>query len=238
MKSDTRFLTGTVGIALVLVCAVLLAGCTSPNTPASPSQPASAAPVPTDQKAPAVTISSLPAIVTTTLSNGVTMSYPGDWQKEVTSETSMRDYGRVTTNIANFYSPDISPARTLSLYQNHDTSRYTTLSVDVDPTPVADFENYFNLATLALQNQYGQIVITKHNYQLKISSADDFLGYPAYQIDFDTARMRGTYIFTNVDGTIYIFAFKNPSPYSAEVLDMYKSIRIVPQGSASPAKSR
>jgi hypothetical protein len=44
---------------------------------------------------------------------------------------------------------------------------------------------------------------------------------------FDTDKMRGTYIFTNVDGMIYIFAFKNPSPYSAEVRDMYKSISIV-----------
>jgi hypothetical protein len=48
-------------------------------------------------------------------------------------------------------------------------------------------------------------------------------------MDFDTTNLRGSYIFTNVDGTIYIFAFRNPSPYSAEVQDMYMSVRIVPQ---------
>ncbi len=150
----------------------------------------------------------------------------------------MRDYGRVTTNIANFFSPDISRERTLPVYQNLDTSKYTTLSIDVDPNPVTDFENYFNQATLALQNTYGRIVITKHNYQLKISPTDSFEGYRSYQMDFDTDKMRATYIFTNVDGTVYIFAFKNPSPYSAEVMDMYKSISIVPPVSGLVQKSR
>jgi hypothetical protein len=231
MKSDTRFLTGTLCIALVFVCAVMSAGCTtSPDSPASPTQPATPAPVPTYQT-PAVTATSQPALITTTLSNGVTISYPRDWRKEVTSETSMRDYGRITTNIANFYSPEISGDRILPSYRNIDISKYTTLSVDVDPSPVKDFENYFNLATLALQEKYGKVEITKHNYQLKISSTSTFEGYRSYQMDFDTYIMRGSYIFTNVDGTVYIFSFRNPSPYSVEVMDMYKSIRIVPPGS-------
>jgi hypothetical protein len=140
----------------------------------------------------------------------------------------MRDYGRITTNIANFYSPDISSSRATLASPNVDTSKYTTLSIDVDPNPVTDFENYFNQVTLALGNHYGHIDITKHNYQLKISPSDTFAGYKSYQMDFDTTNMRGSYIFTNVDGTIYTFAFKNPSPYSAEVQDMSKSIQIVP----------
>jgi len=234
MKLDPHFLIGTATIALVLVCAVICAGCTSAN----PSQPASPTSVPTYQSVPPVTTTSKVADTTTTLSNGVTISYPSDWQKEVTSETSMRDYGRITTNIANFYSPYLAGERVLPSYQNVDTSKYTTMSVDVDPNPVTDFENYFNLATLALQSKYGPIKITKHNYQLKISSSRTFEGYTAYQLDFDTDNMRGTYIFTNVDGTIYIFSFKNPSPYAAEVLDMYKSISIVPPVSAPVPKSR
>ncbi len=223
---------------MVLVFCVICVGCTSSNSSANPSQPVSSSPVPISTATPAVATSIQPAIVTTTLSHGVTISYPGDWQKEITSETSMRDYGRVTTNIANFFSPDISRERTLPVYQNLDISKYTTLSIDVDPNPVTDFENYFNQATLALQNTYGRIVITKHNYQLKISPTDSFEGYRSYQMDFDTDKMRATYIFTNVDGTVYIFAFKNPSPYSAEVMDMYKSISIVPPVSGPVQKSR
>ncbi len=238
MKSDTHFLIGTVSIALVLVCAIICAGCSSSNSSANPSQPASSSPVPTYQSAPPVTTSSQLAVITTTLSNGITIRYPSDWQKEVTSETSMRDYGRSTTNIANFYSPYITGERVLPSYQNVDTSKHTTMSIDVDPNPVTDFENYFNLATLALQNKYGHFEITKHNYQLKISSTRTFEGYRSYQLDFDTDNMRGTYIFTNVDGTIYIFSFQNPSPYSAEVMDMYKSISIVPPVPAPVQKSR
>jgi hypothetical protein len=242
MKTYNHFFIGTVSIFLVLVCAVIFAGCLSATSPAPSSQPSpAAAPVPADQtgiRTPVTTFttSSQPATTTATLSNGVTITYPRDWEKEETSETSLRDYGRITTNIANFYSPDISRDRALNALPNVDTAKYTTLSIDVDPNPVTDFENYFNLVTLSLQKQYGHIDITKHNYQLKISPTDTFEGYRSYQMDFDTDKMRGTYIFTNVDGTIYIFAFKNPSPYSAEVKDMYKSISIV--SFVSPQKHR
>ncbi len=177
------------------------------------------------------------ATTTTTLSHGITITCPSDWEKEIVSETSPRDYGRVTTNIANFYSPDITSDRAYLAQPNVDVSSYTTLSIDVDPGPVTDFEQYFNLVTIALQKYYGHIDITKHNYQLKISPADNFEGYRSYQMDFDTKDMRGSYIFTNVDGTIYIFAFRNPSPYSAEIQDIYKSIKIV-KSTAPEQKNR
>ena len=57
-------------------------------------------------------------------------------------------------------------------------------------------------------------------FSLKIS------GYKAYKMDFDAKDLRGKYLFTNVDGTVYIFAFSNPSPYSSEVEAMYRSIVI------------
>jgi len=161
-------------------------------------------------------------LVKANLADGVSVSYPADWQKEEISELALRDYGRTTLNIANFYSPDISSGQQNPDGTNPDTSAYTTLSIDVDPNTVTDFEQYFNLVTLALQKSYGSITITKHNYQLKIS------GYDSYQMDFDTKTMRGSYIFTDVDGTIYIFAFKNPSPNSLEVENMYKSVVITP----------
>jgi hypothetical protein len=215
MKVFSNFFKGIAGISLILACAIIVAGCTSTASPA-------ATPVTICQTA------SQPATTTASLSNGITIAYPRDWVIENVNETAVRDYGRSTINIANFYSPDITSYRASLASPNVDTSKYTTLSIDVDPTPVSDFEDYFNQGTLALGTHYGHIEITKHNYQLKISSTGSSQGYKSYQMDFDTTDMRGTYVFSNVDGTIYIFAFRNPSPYSAEVQDMIKSIRIVP----------
>ena len=117
---------------------------------------------------------------------------------------------------------------------NPDTLTYTTLSIDVDQAPVTDFEQYFNLVTLGIQKTYGTITITKHNYQLDISKTDAKPeGYDAYQLDFDTKTMWAKYIFVDVDNTIYVFAFRNPSPYSSAVEEMYKSIVITPGGTTA-----
>lgn len=242
MKTTSRYFSATMYIVLAIMLLVLVSGCTSssaPKTntdiPASPTQtPYLTETIPgtiaSTVQTPATTPVSGAAsgITTTSLSHGVTISYPSDWQKEEVSELALRDYGRTTLNIANFFSPDISAERGTKDTHNPDTSAYTTLSIDVDPNPVTDFEQYFNLVAIALQQKYGHIEITKHNYQLKISPTETFPGYKSYQMDFDAANMRGSYIFTDVDKTIYIFAFKNPTPYSAEVQDMYKSIKIVP----------
>ena len=235
--------------AFLLACTLFSAGCTS--MPASEKSTlvttaAVSTPVPTTLQAlattpePSMTAAPTPLLgrlVTAQLAEGVTISYPEDWQKEEFSnltELGLRDYGRTTVNIANLYSPDITAERQKLGGPNPDASTYTTLSIDVDPTPVSDFEQYFNLVTLALQKSYGHITITKHNYQLDISKTDtNPEGYDAYQMDFDTKTMRGKYIFADVDGTVYIFAFKNPSPYSSEVEEMYKSIVITPVTSSS-----
>ena len=140
---------------------------------------------------------------------------------EETGVTVTRDYGRDVVNIANFYSPVIPPGRDTA-GPNPDRSRNTILTIDIDKAGVTDFERYFNLVSLALQDEYGSIDITKHNLQLRIS------GYKSYQMDFDTATLRGTYIFTKVGGTVYIFAFSNPTPYSSEVEAMYRSVIISP----------
>ena len=105
---------------------------------------------------------------------------------------------------------------------NPDTSDNTILTIDIDNSGVTDFDGYFNHATLALQNEYGKIDITKHNLQLKIS------GYKSYQMDFDAQGLRGTYIFTKAGGMVYIFSFSNPTPYSSEVVAIYRSIIIHP----------
>jgi hypothetical protein len=159
--------------------------------------------------------------ITTDLLYGITISYPQDWILEETGVNVTRDYGRDVINVANLYSPAIPSGRKMAGL-NPDTSDNTVLTVDVDEAGATDFEGYFNHVTVALQDEYGKIDITRHNLQLKIS------GYKAYQMDFDAKDLRGTYIFTKVDGTVYIFAFSNPTPYSSEVEAIYRSIIISP----------
>jgi len=166
---------------------------------------------------------------TADLKEGITISYPADWRMEETGIPVLSDYGRDVINIANFYSPDITSDRAFAASPNPDTSRYTVMNVDVDPVAAPDFEQYFNLATVAIQKQYPDAKITKRNVVLKLSVTDVYpAGYKAYELDFDTDDMRGKYLFTNVHGTIYIFSFRNPSPYSKEVENIYKSIIISP----------
>lgn len=235
MRQQLTPFTQMLGLAFILLSIIVCAGCTTPASPTqSTPEPTTLSPsaeltsISTQVTAePVQTTSTKTPVTTAQLSNGITISYPADWEREDVGTTDMRDYGRSTVNVANFYSPTITPERKIKSETNPDTSTYSVLSIDVDPTPVTDFEQYFNLVTLALQQKYGSITITKHNYQMEIS------GYDSYKLDFDTKTgentyLRGAYIFTDVDGTIYIFAFKNPSPYSAEVEAMWKSIKIVP----------
>lgn len=237
MKKKFKPFVISILIVVFLVSACIIAGCTSPassgsGTQATPVITEIAVATPQVIASPTTSLSEDEPFVpptTESLSHGVTVTVPSNWEKEIPiEEDALRDYGRVTTNIANFYSPDVPylSKRWNQSQPNIDKSNYTVMSIDVDPGTVTDFEQYFNLATLALQNTYGYISITKHNYQLKIS------GYDAYKLDFDTSLdentdMRASYIFTDVDGTIYIFVFKNPSLYSSEVEDIYKSAKII-----------
>ncbi len=222
MKTNGNFFLISVYIALFIVCTVITAGCTSGTTSApsvSPIVSSTAIPVSIDQT-PVQTPTRVPT-TTVSLSNGVTITYPIDWQKEETSETSLRDYGRITTNFANFY----SPSRCVGSCRNADNS-YTTLSIDVDPLPGDEIEDYFNLATLALQKRYGRLDITNHYYQYR-PTAGGISGYKAYRLDFATeSGVTGMYFFTEVKGMVYIFAFKNPGQ-EIEIKEMVDSIKII-----------
>lgn len=158
----------------------------------------------------------------------IAISCPGDWRIDETGVMVLRDYGRNVHNIAILSSPYITSDRISTASSNPDIQRYTSLAVDVEPDVTTDFERYFNLATLAVQSRYENVEITKRDVLLKISVTDTFSGYKSYELDFDAKDVRGKYIFTNVDGTVYIFAYRNPSPYSREVEEIYKSIRITP----------
>ena len=151
---------------------------------------------------------------------GVTISVPADWTRQDVLTSGVRDYGTTTVNIANFYSPNAIPG---------DQASYIALSVDVDQNPGADFEKYFNNATLAVEKTYGvPTQVEAHSYTITIS------GYKSYELDFQTAEVKGTYIFTSTENGMYIFAFKVPNKplavqaFQGEIVDIYKSIRINP----------
>jgi hypothetical protein len=227
-------------LVLVLAGAAIFAGCVSlsgstPKQTKTPEQPflivtpEAAWEQFTVTPAPQAAFGSQTGMTTANLDYGVTISYPVDWRKEDKGVTIVRDYGRTVINIANLYSPNIYSDRINAAGSNPDKQKYTSLTIDVDPVATADFERYFNLATLAVGNRYADLEITKRNVVLRISITNAFpAGYKSYELDFDTEDMRGKYIFTNVDGTIYIFAYRNPSPYSKEIEDIYKSIVITP----------
>lgn len=222
MKNNNNFFLISACIVMILVCAVIVAGCTSNVTPTKSDSPlASSIAIPsTTYQAPVLT----PAITTVTsthvpmnvlsLSNGIfTITYPSNWEKEELSETSLREYGRVTTNIVNFFSPS---------YGNKDA--YTTFSIDVDPQPVSDNDRYFNLATVAIQKEYGNIDITHHTQQYKTGYAECTV-CKGYNLEFETKTLNRWYHFIDVDGTFYIITINNPHNEASEML---RSIKIIP----------
>jgi len=227
---------GVYQVAVVLLLSfVLLSGCISsqsaprdtPSPLLTPGPDQARTSVPTGT--PATTATALPQTapadrtdtITANLPYGITISYPQDWVLEETGVPVSRDYRRDVVSIANLYSPAIPPWRRMA-GPNPDPSDHTILTVDVDEAGVTDLEGYFNKVTVALQDEYGSIDITRHNLQLSIS------GYKSYRMDFDAKDLRGSYIFTKAGGRVYIFSFSNPTPYSSEVEAMYKSIVISP----------
>jgi hypothetical protein len=191
-----------IGIAVVVLVAVsvLFTGCTSNSGQGTP------APVSTN--------------VSASLPYGVNISVPADWTRQDVLTSGVRDYGTTTVNIANFYSPDTIPG---------DKASYNTLSIDIDQNPGADFEKYFNNATLAVAKTYGDPTqVEAHSYTITIS------GYKSYEVDFQSSEVKGTYIFTSTKNGMYIFAFKGPNKPLAvqasegEIVAIYKSIRLNP----------
>jgi hypothetical protein len=200
------------GVILLIVLAILFTGCTQPS-----SQSTAITVTPTaSQGLKAPVQPSVAPMITASLPYGVTISYPNDWERQDVLMSGVRDYGQNTINIANFYSPNEIPGDSLS---------YNSLSIDLDPNVQTDFDEYFNRATLAIGKTYDP-QMQAHSYTLKIA------GYQSYELDFQTKDVKGTYIFTNADGSIYIFAFKGTTKpiavraLSDEIVDMYKSIQL------------
>ena len=209
MKPRLGYLTAV----LVLLAAVLFAGCTSqPSTPQAPVATVSPGEVP-----PALTT------VTASLPYGVTLTVPAGWRREDSGASAVRDYGMTTLDIATFYSPAEIAG---------DTESYNTLAVDLDQAPGTDFEQYFNQATLAVNKTYA----TKEQQPVLRSYTVTVSGYKTYELDFQTPAVKGSYFFTSTENGMYIFAFKGPNKPLAvkalqlEIQDIFTSISIHPPG--------
>jgi hypothetical protein len=219
MKSEHGLSLCFAGIIVVLALAVVFTGCTQPS-----QAPAVTAPT-TGQASPAPVQPAGTSLVPASLPYGVTISVPGDWEKHDVLTTGVRDYGKDTLNIANFFSPDEIAG---------DTQSYNSLSIDVDQNFQGDFTGYFNNATLALEDAYGHPTpINAQTYAMKIS------GYDTEELSFVSNTVKGTYLFANAGGTMYIFSFKSPitkrpavDAFSAEVPGIITSIQLTPPGLA------
>lgn len=237
-----RFFLESACIALLIVPMLMFSGCAS-STPSENSSSLSATSVVTPpQNSSSLSPETTTTTATTTpvattvahLSNGITLSYPSDWEKQELSETSLRDYGRVTTNIVNFFSPN-TPGLTMAT--NPDGHPYTTVSIDVDPESVSDNDRYFNLATVALENKYGSIEITHHMQSDAFNRIEECSGCKDYNLEFKTKIVERWYHFSSVDGRFYIITINNPSLNNDEVYNMLKSTKIVLPTSTQKARS-
>jgi hypothetical protein len=173
MKKAYGFSLCFAGLVVILALAVFFTGCTQPSSPAPAVTPA-----PTSGQ---VSPAGVPSPVAASLPYGVTIAVPGDWKQQAALTTGVRDYGKDTTNIANFFSPNEIPG---------DSASYNSLGIDVDQNVQQDFDTYFNQATIAVGKTYGT-QMQAHSITLKIG------GYDSYELDFQTADVKGTYIFTN-----------------------------------------
>jgi len=240
-RSKTAFY---VTVIVILALGIFSAGCTS-NTSTSPVTPTvtPAPPLTPDQTVlpttnPEATTTAIMAAASTTIpasaattqaqyktytnsQYGISLLYPKGWEVEESGKLAMRDYGRETTNVVNFFSPG--------------KNTYVTFSVDVDPTTTTDLEKYYNTAVLALQAYYPHWEMTKHSASMKVSDSN------AYRIDYrvthtDTNKLDyGVQVYTIVKGTPYIFTYQGndllpeDEVFSAnldEAQDMIKSVKI------------
>jgi hypothetical protein len=173
-------------IAVVLAALVFLAGCAS--------QPATNTYTPQPTAQPAATASAA-GPVTASLPYGVTLTLPAGWTRADVMTSDNRDYGRRAIRIATFSTPETVPG---------DAKSVNTLSVDLDENPGADFEAYFNEATLATE-QYYKTQLDSHS--IVKSSTLTVSGYKSYQLDFQTGDVKGYSIFTKTDRGMYVFSF-------------------------------
>jgi hypothetical protein len=229
MKFIKKIFFHTGFILLFLVFAVLTAGCTSSS--ADPGSPVATPEITVSpQEVQEVQTPGVPVTPTSvpvkmvTLTHGMTISVPVDWEIKELSDTSLREYGRVTTNFANLFSPTMA------------NGNYMTVSMDVDPETVTDSDRYFNLATVAVQKEYGTIEITHHTQTGSGQTLSACSGCKQYNLEFKTKTVQRWYHFVDVGGIFYVVTINNPNIDYDQVNEMLKSIKI--SNSVSTQKQR
>ena len=210
------------GILLILL--VLFAGCTSrtqnpppagvPNVPVTSfSSPAPSAPQVQTTIIPLIT-TPVPYQVYTDPTYPLTMDYPRGWVTNQPGDCSLRDYGRTTCNIVNFYSPD-NPA-------------YRIFSVDVDPNPGSSIEDYFNDATATLSRNYAPVS------NLRPTSLYHVSGYKAYRFDFVKPDNSVEIVVFTITPDYKAYVFTYNAMEDSDFDTMIKSVNITPAaGSAA-----
>lgn len=220
-------------LALTLSAMLFISGCVSnASSDNLATHTITSTPVPVETKVTDTPDISEPTKIPTTrvptiplsLPYDITISYPSNWEVETLDETSFREYGRTTTNIVNFFSPDITYERSYGI-PNPDTSAYTTFSIDVDTQTHSDEDRYFNLATVKIQDYLGSIEITRHE---QLPKHEIISGFKTYGLEFISKEKIRHYRFVNVNGRFIVITIKNPLPYSEEVAEMLSSIKITP----------
>jgi len=250
-RSKTTFY---VPVVMILMLGIFFAGCTSdsdassntptqiPTPPQTPDQtvPPTTIPTTTMTTVPVPETTTQAVVKTTTAVQyktytnsqyGITMSYPKGWEAEESGKVAMRDYGRETTNVVNFYSPG--------------KATYVIFSVDIDPSTTDDLESYYNKAVIALQAYYPHWEMTKHSASTKVSDTN------AYRIDYRVTHMEtnkidyGVQVYTIVKDTPYIFTYQGnelrpeDEVFAAnldEAQDMIKSVKIAAVTNATKSR--
>ena len=216
MKTFYRYPCISLAVIVLVVITVIFTGCTSP----------------TDQKIPAATPSpgvtagqGAPAAagtkVSASLPYGVTISVPADWTRQDVLTSGVRDYGATTVTIARFSSPNAIPG---------DSASHTSLSIDIDQNPELTLRSTSTTRPLPWQRptaipQQWRPTVTPYQYPVINRT----------ELDFTSAEVKGTYIFTSTENGMYIFAFRVPNKqravraFQTEIVDIYTSIRIIPR---------
>ncbi|MFA5332730.1 MAG: hypothetical protein WC342_10160, partial [Methanoregula sp.] len=115
---------------------------------------------------------------------GISLSYPAGWDVQETDPAAcrvVRDYGKQACTIVTFYSPQPN------------ATGYSTVRVDVGDPTTSSLEEYFNQATVSLEDLYHPLSLTRNNFQLRIANQS---GYRLEYLKKNDPSRPGTAVFT------------------------------------------
>jgi hypothetical protein len=220
---------------LVLVAALITAGCTS--LPASDNSVSAATPTPTsvipatssaaisETLIPVITVTSEVTPVPTTgtsfnqYSNskyGFSIDYPSDWQKNDLG-TQEPDISLTRYDVVEFYSPSILRCNT---EKNDCVNVRAEVKVEVDTNPAYKDLDTFFIKDVARITSEGGVEITKRDAMFKL------MGDKAYRLDYlsklSTGNVNVLSAYTIKDGKAYIITYHAHSPARDEKINQFE----------------